>query len=341
MGVLARITRTGVQDRYIELIAGEQKFGADLSCTVVLMDPQIASEHFHLNLTDDALFVTLCAGAEAQLNDTALIPEQQIQMAEKDLLRVGDLTIEFQGGPVHARPVHIPIPEVEVEAVEYPVPVPWEDPAQEQLAKMGWHIQGIKIAAQGAVVASIVLVCQMVWSLLSDENVTNANIVAPQQTQLVARVVEESTFVMDETLQAGTAQTSEPVISNLQMQNAAKMVLSAIDSDAHVSDLSDGVLQIQGIPSDDPRKASISRTILADVPGLTRVEFDVEFTARIDAMREQIAGVWAGKRPYVVRTDGKIIRPTQVIHDGAILTEIMPDRIHVMIDDRLQEVAFQ
>jgi hypothetical protein len=355
---IVRIIAQNQIDRLKNLGTGICRFGADFGCDVVLIDDGILPEHFTLRLDDGGVSILMHPGAEGELLDHS----GQVHRLES--------------GVVHAWPAsrHLRTAGIEVHLGGAPVKVPARrPPAGALLAAMLAGRPRLSLFAVSSVVALLMMGNADTGAWLRQSSAAIGAVPAPPPLPPVlpgrslAEVADllrtrglapeslqhdgdmpEAVFYLDSVAErdaaaAAVASLGVPLRARFhlrtQLLSALRIILDGAGGRAELVELLDGHVVLGGLRDGDNLRDALRSRILGDVPGIRTVAF-AEPVAVTDELASDIAAVWLGDRPYVVLSDGRIIRPGQSFSPDAALEKILSDsRISIRINGLVQEVS--
>ena len=349
MTPLVQIHTQGKPARTLHLTAGKQTIGAAVDCDFLLLDEAIADTQFVVSVEDDTLVLTLSPGAQAEMNEEAMVHDIPYNLKGGTSVMVGDVTFVFDCGAPEAAnvPAEKRDPGIDPERTLPDRIVPSMAPQR--------SISVPRSIGTGTFLVGVVLIG---WSAFSDPK-QSALLLSAAETELqppadatpmaIAAAQKPERFISDLPREASDARgviaNEDPMppaeTDGQATLRASAMVLAGIDRKAKAISVTDGVLRVSGIRGDNPKAQDIRLAILADVPKLKDVQFQLSPEEQISSLRKQVAGVWAGKRPYVVRIDGEVIKPSQELYDGIILTAVSDATIEVSINKVSHTVKLQ
>lgn len=361
---IVRIIAPQQTDRLKSLANGICRFGADFGCDVVLIDDGILPEHFTMRLDDGGVSVLVHPGAEAELCDR----NGQRQRLEcgvvhawptSHALHTAGLEVHLGGAPVKAPEPRRPVvarltgalagrPRLSVLGVTSVVALLLMGNADTGalLTQSSAAISGVPMAPRPAAPPPDAVPAapgiDMIGRTLSDHGLT------PHSLQ-AAGDMAEAVFYLDSVAERDAAGA---VIAGLglpvrprfhlrtQMLSGVRIILDGTSGKAELVSLIDGAVVLGGLRADDTLREAIRSRILGDVPGIRSVDFADPATAVADDLARDISAVWLGDRPYVVLTDGRIIRPGQVLNQDVSLVRVLSgDRISVRMNGLIKEVT--
>jgi hypothetical protein len=363
---IVRIIAPQQADRLKSLGNGICRFGADFSCDVVLIDEGILPVHFCLRVEEDSVAVIMQDGATGELVDR----KGQVQLLEPavehlwhsgQFLRTAGLDVQMAGlplpPPTPGRPVGAILRKAAAKALRVAQVGAVSVVA---LMLMGSGKSGDWLATSSAAVSGVTFPD---WSMnepqvLPDpanpqtegdiEQFFRTRGFAPDKIRFVDDVVEV-VFYLDGTAQqdAVTAVIEETDLKirpqfflKSQITGAVSIILERKGSDAKLVSVQDGHVVLSGLRHDEDMRAATRNLIMQDVTGIKSVTFTDLAEDRTDEVRQSISAIWLGQRPYLVLTDGSIIRPGQVLAQDFLLVGVLSsDRISVRIDGLIQEIT--
>lgn len=364
---IVRIISSQQPDRLKTLPEGVCRFGADFGCDVVLIDEEIQPVHFSLRVGDAGIAVMMQPGAVGELLDrdgqSVLLEGGQEQVWQStQFLRTAGLEVHIGGAPVQighvgsrgramlsrvvaARPR---LSLLGVTAVLSIVMIgntgnnTWmgqrstalgSSPSPTEAAALLPKPEAISPPGQAATVAQI--------SKLLSLRGLQADSLQANGADLDAVFYLDSVAERDAALAAIRDLPIRPrFYLRTQLLSAVRIMLEGSEGKADLVELNGGDLVLGGLRRDDEGRAKINARILRDVAGIKSVTFIDPANAATDDLTRNIAAVWMGKRPYVVLSDGRVVRPGQGLAEDVSLVKILSaDRISVRMDGSIQEVA--
>lgn len=340
MSVTLHITAPEVDERVIVLSDGIHVIGSSLDADVLAMDAPIQARHFEVHVDDDTVTLMLLAGAQAMLDGKTLGRSKSIEIVQNTTISVDDVAFAFRMQP---------------EVVDEKMIVA----ALPDLAKTGRsstrQISTVRKTALASAFCAVAIVVAWKIDVSSWQNGNPVQLesidTAADGTPSAGGVGKNSNVLISDlalkpiapkTNETPAATESSPPLSQDQkLLKASQIVLSGIDRSVRAAGVREGILLVKGIRPKTRKAKNVRQSLMADVPDLKDVTFERSADTQIEAVREQIAGVWSGKRPYVVRTDGAVIKPTQELIEGAVLVSVASAHIEVTINAERHRVELQ
>lgn len=365
---IVRIIAPQQADRLKSLGTGVCRFGADFSCDVVLIDEGVLPEHFRLRVDDDSIILVMQAGAVGELVDRKgqvqlLEPEVEHTWHSGQFLRTVGIDVQMAGVPLAITETGRPVEAMLRKAAARALRVAQVGAASVvALMLMGSGQTGNWLVASSAAVGGVPIPN---WSL-ADPQVppepatlpTEAEIellfqargLAPDNIRIESDVVEAVFYLDGAAEQDAVTAVIEDIglkvrpqfFQKTQFLAAISIILERKGSDVHLVSLQDGHVVLSGLRHDNSLRDATRNRIMQDVTGIKSVTFADLAEDRTGEVLKSISAIWLGKRPYLVLTDGRIIRPGQVLSQDFLLVEVLSsDRISVRIDGLVQEITVQ
>jgi hypothetical protein len=365
---IVRIIAPQQADRLKSLGNGICRFGADFSCDVVLIDEGILPEHFRLRVDEDSIVVVMGPGATGELIDRrgqvhVLEPAVEHHWLSGQFLRTAGIDIQMAGVPLPPPEPGRPAKAILRRAAAKAMRVAQVGAASfAVLMLFGTGKSGDWLATSSAAVSGATFRHQSIanpqagskpatmQTAADIEQLLKARGLTPDKVKVVGDMVEVALYLDTEAQQATATTVLEEIGLNIrphffqkpQFEAAISIILERKGSDAKLVSVQDGHIVLSGLRHDDKMREETRKLIMQDVPGIKSVSFSDLSEDRTDEMRKSISAIWLGKRPYLVLTDGSIIRPGQDISQDFLLVEVLSsDRISVRIEGMVQEIAVE
>ncbi|MCP1846097.1 hypothetical protein ACVIHI_009124 [Bradyrhizobium sp. USDA 4524] len=353
--IVAKVTSPRIKDRFFKLVPGICRIGADLGCTVVLLDEVFQPVHMVLHATEDTVDVEINDGATAELHTGLTGTVSTLRGGDRrawhagDILQIENVRIELEG----IRP--------DYSASGCPAGTNQIKPTARRLTPVA-----------GALVAAIIIVCLLQfegWAVPVPSQVRTeawANMPLPvldapaitrklgalgltpsSLTQrdgrwtAILRVGDEDALqLLNSKLERLDFPFEPEVYVDAQLRRAAEMALANLAAGMRVLSVKDGVIELS--PLRDVRKSAetIQNSLLRDVPGLLRVAFDKSTENDLTQARAALAAIWTGEYPYVVLSDSSIVRPGDTLRPGITLVSVHNEYVVVEINYKNEKMKF-
>jgi hypothetical protein len=365
---IVRIIAPQQADRLKSLGNGICRFGADFSCDVVLIDEGILPEHFRLRVEEDSIHVVMQPGATGELVDRVgqvhvLEPAVEHPWKSGQFLRTAGIDIQMAGVPLPppepGRPVKAILRRAaakalrvaQVGAASFAVLMMFgSGKSGDWLATSSAAVSGATSRQQSLAEPQVSPKPAAMPSAADIEQLLEARGLKADKMRILGNTVEVVLYLDTEAQQATATAVLEEIGLNIRPQffqktefeAAISIILERKGSDAKLVSVQDGHVVLSGLRHDEKMRDATRKLIMQDVAGIKSVSFSDLSEDRTDEMRKSISAIWLGKRPYLVLTDGSIIRPGQVISQDFLLVEVLSsDKISVRIEGMVQEIAVE
>jgi hypothetical protein len=353
---IIRIIAENQTDRLKSLTTGICRFGSDFGCDVVLIDDGIMPEHFTLRLDEGGVSILMHPGAAGDLTDRdghglALEPGVVHPWPVTRYLRTSGIEVHLGGAPVRVPDPRPPATALVARAMaNRPRMCLFAVSSVVALLAMGNTDTGTWLRQSSAAIGAVPAPPPAIVRVPATDEVRKAmrDLGLEPETLRIAGGIAEAEFYMESVADrdAASAALATMVIPvrgqfhlHTQLLSAIRIILEGAGGQADLVELHNGHVVLGGLRQGDPMRETLRSRVLGDVPGIRSVRFTDPAATLTAELARDIAAVWLGDRPYVVLSDGRIIRPGQQLSSDAALVRVLSDsRISVRINDQVQEV---
>lgn len=313
--MLLEVSHPDIDDRLITLTPGSMVLGARLDADIVLLDPDIQSEHLRIELDEQsAVSVTPVEGADVTLQrnrrgkqlSNVLGPDAH-SLSPGDRFVIGQTILTFHNNEA--------VPERRFRFGR-------------RLPKM-LMILTATLSCFGAIGIAGYAVTDI--SVLSEKTAMTATIkpvqgphpTLPQPSGTLTPEIDRKVERME-----------------VEIQDAVAITLEHMESKARIRSIEAGTLTLEMPEDAPPAPEDLRDVLLRDVIGLKEVVFATTKSTSLQAGERRISGLWLGRYPYVVMSDATIVRPGEEIETGVRLVEVHQGHIIVEIARQKKRISF-
>ncbi len=359
--IVAKLSRSGVEDRFFSLDPGEHRLGSDFGCEIALIHPVLAPEHLVLKVGEDTVSIMPKPDAFAVLlkfstgQATTLTPGEWTPWHLGDRLIVADISIEIEG----IGPEEVAQPSRRHRLPEGPrtrlalalaclvalaglagVLLPGGEPSA--LAHAETQDEADRSAEEADRAARAAVDPSAVRTGLAGLGATVAGLVERGgQWHATLRVADAAERLK---VKAGLVALGLPVSADIlvdrEIEEAAGLILKNLGAGSRVLGQKDGVVTLSA-EGDPALRDKIAAALTSDVPGLVGVRFEAPSPVDLAALAERVTGIWHGENPYVVVDDGDIVRPGDALGLDATLVTIARGYLLVEVNGQKKKVSVE
>ncbi len=333
-------------------------FGSELSSEVVMLDPGIPTEAFAVSVAPDGVTIEAIAegGQRGERGGTVtrILAGQRFVWALGDTFTHGPVTLHLCGELLTGALDVAAVTESEFRrremiAKKVRASVAILAATSSLVAVAYWFPAAASAISPGSSGSTAIVMSQM--SIASASGAQVAAVRPVSATALTAMFVVENLDVVDvvqsdgrwlATVHIGNAGAQArldtlaaklppnvdiKIFADAQLLQAARMVLDNLGQSTAGVAIDAGQITLSGVADDAELRQQLEHSLRLDVPGLRSVEFATDIRPAGQDIMPDIAGVWAGPRPYVLLRDGRMVRRGENLTDRLELVAIHKSEI--------------